>query len=256
MDDSEICRIVDDQGFCILPSVLDTAGLKTVREALDDACRQMADQGIDGFDSRMDPNPSNIRVNNLPEFSALFVDLLRYPGIFGLMRRLLGPDGYVSNFTANIAMPGSGSMRIHSDQALVVPSPWLERWALNMIWCLDDTHEANGATRYLPGSHRFHRREDLPADPIAHTRPFEAPAGSVIVMDGRLWHTSGKNVTETERRAMLFAYYTRGFVRGQVNWDVCLSETAKTRLDKDARALLGMGPYSNVAQAYDLVMLQ
>jgi ectoine hydroxylase-related dioxygenase (phytanoyl-CoA dioxygenase family) len=86
--------------------------------------------------------------------------------------------------------------------------------------------------------------------------PFEAMAGSVIVLDGRLWHTSGKNVTKTERRALLFAYYTRGFVRAQVNWDVCLSETAKARLDDDARTLLGMGPYSNVAQALDLVMLR
>src|SRR5262249_12045677 len=127
-------------------------------------------------------------------------------------------------FSANIALPGSGSMRLHSDQALAVPPPWREPWAVNVIWCLNDIHEANGATRYLPGSHRCERFEDLPSDPMAKTRAFEAPAGSFVVMEGRLWHTSGANVTRDERRALMFAYYVADFLRPQVNAEAALPE--------------------------------
>src|SRR6202008_699337 len=118
-----------------------------------------------------------------------------------MVREVLGPHILVSNFTANIAFPGSGSMRLHSDQALVIPPPWNEPWVLNVIWCLDDVHERNGATRYVPGSQRYRTFEDVPADALSKSRPFEAPAGSAIVLEGRVWHTSGANRTDVERRA-------------------------------------------------------
>jgi fumagillin biosynthesis dioxygenase len=49
-------------------------------------------------------------------------------------------------------------------------------------------------------------------------RPFEAPAGSVIIMHGRMWHTSGENVSADRERCMLFAFYSSGFLRLQANW--------------------------------------
>lgn len=253
---NDVHREIEDNGFCILPSVLSEEELKKVRSAFDAAVRETVAHGSGGFNPILDPNNKNIRVDHLPNFDPIFVWLLRHPKILPLVRSLIGPDAYVSNFTANVALPGSGSMRIHSDQALVVPPPWTEQWALNMIWCLDDVYEANGATRYLPGSHRFSTFSDVPANPEAKMRAFSASAGSVIVMDGRVWHTSGANVTPDKKRAMLFAYYSRGFLRPQVNWDVAISPESKERLDEDARALLGMGMYSNVALALDLITLK
>jgi ectoine hydroxylase-related dioxygenase (phytanoyl-CoA dioxygenase family) len=127
---------------------------------------------------------------------------------------------------------------------------------MNLIWCLDDVHEANGATRYLPGSHRFQTFEDVPAGAAAKTLPFIAPAGSVIAMEGRLWHTSGANVTQDERRTLLFALYSRGFVRGQVNWEVTLSPTTKAALGDDTRELMGMMGLTNAALAFPIIDLR
>lgn len=253
---AEIQQRMEQDGFCILSNVLDADRLDAALTALDNAIEKVAARGISTFNPLLDLNAKNIRVDNLPDLDPVFIELLREPSILPIMRSFLGPDAYVSNFTANIALPGSRPMRIHSDQALVLPPPWTERWAMNMIWCLDDLHERNGATRYIPGSHLYRTLADVPRNSEAHTRAFEAPAGSVIAMDGRLWHTSGANVTAHERRALLFAYYTRGFIRGQVNWDVSLSAETKARLDDDARELLGMGPLCNIALALDLVALQ
>src|ERR1700691_5592374 len=109
-------------------------------------------------------------------------------------------------------------MRLPTDQALVIPPPWNQPWAMNVIWCLYDLHERNGATRYLPSSHRCLRFEGVPAHANEQTVPFVAKVGSVIAMEGRLWHTSGANVTQNEERAIMFAYYTMNLIRPQINW--------------------------------------
>ena len=59
----------------------------------------------------------------------------------------------------------------------------------------------------------------MPADVKDQLRPFEAKVGSAVAMDGRLWHTSGANITAGEERALLFGYYSKAFLRPQVNWN-------------------------------------
>jgi 5-dehydro-6-demethoxyfumagillol dioxygenase len=245
-DQAEIVDQIAQQGFCVLPGMLEGERLADVRAAFERAIERMRERGLVVFDPRLDPNPCNIRVNNLPDVDPVFVELLREPLTLGVMRSILGEDAIVSNFSANVALPGSGSMEVHADQALVAPAPWADAWLANVIWCLDEVRRENGGTLYLPGSHRFTTLADVPDDPVRLMRPFEAPAGAAIVMDGRLWHTSGVNTTQNEQRALLFALYSRSFLRQQMNWEVLLSEEAKQRLDDDARALLGMGPLGNV----------
>ena len=118
-------------------------------------------------------------------------------------------------------------MVVHSDLAAVAPEPWLGAAdASNVIWCLIDVDADNGATLHIPGSHRYTTMADVPADPMAHMVPFEAAAGSIIVMEGRVWHTSGRNVTADEDRALLFGYYTKPFLRPQWNFTASLAPRA------------------------------
>lgn len=140
-------------------------------------------------------------------------------------------------------------MPLHSDQAIVVPEPWHHPWAINIIWCLTDVRFENGATLFLPGSHRALRRADLPPQPLTRMRPFEAAAGSVIVMEGRLWHTSGANITKAEDRALLFGYYSAAFLRPQVNWNAALSPEVQAGLDPQMRHWLGLEAQANVGLA-------
>jgi ectoine hydroxylase-related dioxygenase (phytanoyl-CoA dioxygenase family) len=145
-------------------------------------------------------------------------------------------------------------MKMHSDMALVIPPPWRECWAMNVIWCLDDIREENGATRYLPGSHRFTEMSDVPADAERRMKSFEAGAGSIIVVDGRLWHSSGANRTRNEDRALLFAYYTRPFIRQQVNWHEVLSPAVIASLDEGRRTLFGFGALANHSGAHHVLL--
>lgn len=242
----EMRRELDEHGFWVCRNALSQAQLERARAGLDWAVELTRKARGAGHDSRLDPNEANIRAYNLPAADPVFIELLKHETALQAARAIVGEHLLVSNFTANTALPGSGSMKLHSDQALVVPPPWHHSWAMNVIWCLDDVHEANGATRYLPGSHRYRTFEEVPADAMERTLPFQAPAGSFIAMEGRLWHTSGKNVTADERRRMLFAYYSSDFIRQQANWTVSLPPQVQAGMDAEDRALFGLGPAGNV----------
>lgn len=248
-------RQLEEDGYCVVTDVLGPQELAAAREALERAVAESRRRGIATHTDFMDPNASNVRVYNLCEFDPIFVELLRKPAALALVREVIGPHFIVSGFTANIALPGAGSMNLHSDLSVVLPPPWTQPWAMNVIWCLDDVHEANGATRYVPGSHRYRTLDDVPPDALAKSVPFEAKAGSIIAMDGRLWHTSGANISKDERRAMMFAFYSVDFLRPQTNHEASLSPEVKARLDDDARALLGLGAAANVRLGGEMVKL-
>ena len=243
-------------GFVVVPEVIDGDLLERAQTAIEQIIETMRAEGIETFSETLDPNDANLRLYHLAAWDPVFIKLLRHPLARALVEATIGPQWLVSNFTANVAMPGSGSMNVHSDQALVVPPPWLEPWAINIIWCFDDVHEANGATRYVPGSQHWTSFDDAPGDLLERSVPFSAPAGSIVAMEGRVWHTSGANMTENERRAMAFAYYTRDFIRPQVNWAMVMPPEQQAELDDDARRMLGLSEMGNISIGGGLTRLR
>ena len=137
-------------------------------------------------------------------------------------------------------------MVVHSDLAAVMPEPWTAPLSCNVIWCLTDVHPDNGATLHIPGSHRYRTLADVPADPMAHMVPFEAKAGSLVVMEGRIWHTSGRNVTDDEDRGLLFGYYTQPFLRPQWNFTAALRPDVQAGLSPMLRYRLGLDAMLNM----------
>ena len=243
---SEVQRQLAEHGFAIIPDVLSGEESAQVRARLWRAAEESERRGVRTRSVGIDPNEHNVRVFNLIELDEIFVRLIAHPLAIEIVTGLLGPGFLISNFTANIALPGSRSMVLHSDQSVVIPEPWHDPWAINIIWCLTDVRAANGATLYLPNSHHAARAKELPAEPLSRLKPFEAKAGSVIAMDGRLWHTSGANITRDEERALLFGYYTRDFIRPQMNWNAALSPETVETLSPEMHSWLGLGANANV----------
>ncbi|HET6874670.1 MAG TPA: phytanoyl-CoA dioxygenase family protein [Acidimicrobiales bacterium] len=109
----------------------------------------------------------------------------------------------------------------------------------NAAWCVDDFTAANGATCFVPGSHRQNRpptADDLRAAPAL---PMEAPAGTLVVFDSRIWHRTGNNTTADERRAGIFGWYTRPIYRTQENWFLSLDPAVRQFAGDDLLVLLG-----------------
>ncbi len=70
--------------------------------------------------------------------------------------------------------------------------------------------------------------------------PVEGPAGSIMVMDGRLWHQTGENRTGSVHRAALFGYYVQPWIRPQINWNAALPPEVAAGFDPAFREMLGL----------------
>jgi len=245
LDETIIDRFHDD-GWAVLPDVLTADQITTARAELAAAARASEAAGMPVRLEALDPGGCNIRVYDLVAHSPCFADLAAHPMVLPYVRATIGDDVILSNFTANTALPGSRSMNPHNDQSTVMPEPWPEVFAMNAIWCLHDTDEGNGATRYLPGSHRFTSFAEVPDHATAAMMPFEATAGSVILMHGRMWHTSGENRSTDRERSLLFAFYTRAFLRPQTNWWRSIPADRHSELSPELRGLLALD-FGNMA---------
>ncbi|KAI1613097.1 hypothetical protein EDD37DRAFT_333204 [Exophiala viscosa] len=243
-----------EEGWCVVPDILTSEETAQVLERLWKAKEASEKQGDPTRLDFLDPNASNVRVFYLMQLDEIFLDLIQHPMAIEMVKSVLGDDFLISNFTANIARPGSKSMGLHSDMALVVPDPWKEIWALNVIWCLTDMYFENGATLYIPGSNKWEYQSQIPKDARTLLKPFTAKAGSIVIMDGRVWHTSGENISKQDR-ALLFGYYTAPFLRQQVNWTAKLDEATRESLSDEMKNWLGLGVNGNLGRALDLKYL-
>lgn len=240
---------LEANGFCVVEDVLTANEVSGIREKLLLAATESNRRGVPTHIPSLDPNDANVRIFNLLDLDPIFLQLMERPKAIEFVKALIGDDFIVSNFTANIARPGAQSMHAHSDLGIVFPGPWLKPWSMNVLWCLDDVHHDNGATRYLPDSHKIAHAKDVPTNLLDNMQSFNAKAGSIIIMDGRLWHTSGENVTENEERAIVFGYYSAAFLRPQVNWNVLLAASTQQKLSPKTRRWLGLNGTANMLSA-------
>lgn len=204
-----------DHGICLVADGLDRRRLAAVRDRLYQAA---SDDVAAGVGYVYDANDTNQRVWALLNRGDEFVDLARDDTALGLIEHLLGTDYLLSNISANITGPGGGRMALHADQGYVLPPFPAEPLAANAMWLIDDFDAEVGATQMVPGSHRRDRGPTESDLAEVETVAIEAPAGTLCVMEGRVWHQTGENRTTDRRRAGIFAYYVRPFLRTQENW--------------------------------------
>ena len=225
-------------GLTIVPGVLTGDVLKRARDALYRAADSDRARGREqkfGLDYAHDE--TNQRVWNVLSRDPVFEDLAFHATAVGYVKAVLGWPALLGNISANITGPGGGEMVLHADQ-IFVPEPWAkEPQGMNVAWCLDDFTDANGATRFVPGSHTLNRAPRQ--DELPETAPMEAEAGSIVVFESRVWHRTGNNVTKDERRAGVFAWYTKPIYRTQENWFLSLRPEIRQFASEDALVLLG-----------------
>ncbi|GJD03541.1 phytanoyl-dioxygenase [Colletotrichum higginsianum] len=159
---------------------------------------------------------------------------------YAIVPWFLGDHAHISTLSANIARPGNVPMQLHTDQSSKTPPQRDLALGLNISFYLVNTTDINGATRVYPGSHKGNV---APSDiwTVEGSIPAEGPAGTAVVFDNRLWHTTGPNrASEGEvERPVILLHFVRSFVRAGENHYLSLRKDVEAKLPDRQKAFFG-----------------
>jgi hypothetical protein len=134
--------------------------------------------------------------------------------------------------------PGSKAQILHRDEGnwtTYMPKPAPEMQISSMTALVDFTRE-NGATKIVPGSHRWPELRRPDPSEVAYA---EMSAGSTVIYFGSTVHAAGDNVTDEQWRLGLHLSYTLGWLRTEENnYLACPPAIART-LPLKSQQLLG-----------------
>jgi len=182
------------------------------------------------------------RLANLVDKGDVFQRAIVFPDVVDRVRQVLGSAFKLSSLNARSADPHSSvGQPLHVDMGAIADDKGF--WACNTVWMLDDFTTENGATRMIPGSHRWGKRpQDVLADPSA-PHPEEilltGRAGSVAVMNAHMWHGGTANRTSGPRLAM-HAFYCRSDKPQQQYQKHLLRPDVQAGLPPEVRRILAL----------------
>jgi len=163
--------------------------------------------------------------------------------VLPVVEGVLDPGCLVSSLSSISIDPGETAQPIHADDTLIdLPRPH-RPLVCNSMWALTDFTAENGATRIVPGSHRF---DDKPVFGSEHASiAAEMPAGSILIWNGSLWHGGGANRSR-KRRVGIAMNYCAGFIRQQENQQLGIPPQRVKNFEPRLQELVGYGTYKQL----------
>ena len=229
-------QAIAEHGFTVIENAIESDLVAELRTALDELERR---RGLGYAQSRFE-GYRTVRIYNLLNHGEVFWRVPLHPGVLPVAERALDPELLLSSLSAITLGPGQEAQPLHEDtQQIPLPRP-RPAIALNALWALSDFTEENGATRIIPGSHRY----DSPP-PYGAELPTEAPempAGSVMLFDSALWHGAGENRSDARRYAFSCSYCA-GWMRQQENFQLGVPRETAARFPRRLQELCGYSVY-------------
>lgn len=200
---------IDDVGFAVVEAVVPPDDLPELRRAVQAA----VDADWDRYRGRH--GKEYFISLDLVAHGEPFLSLLENPVVDAMFGFLLGEAWTLYSFTSTMLYPGveQYTCEIHNDMARDSNGYLLGALA---TLALDDFTAENGATWFLPGSHRRAERPSE-ADFFADAVRVERPAGSAVFFDPRIWHAGGQNTTGVARHGCTL-YACRSFMRQRLDF--------------------------------------
>jgi len=238
----EVAARVERDGFVILTGVLDEARCRALVEEVDRVEREFAipfgKNDFEGFRTR--------RIFNLIARGPRFRDLVLEPAVLASVEAILGEGFLLSGTTSMHISPGETPQLLHPDDGMVsLPRPH-PATMVTTLWALSEFTKDNGATRFVPGSHKRPGLVPTPEEAAAEAICAEMPAGSVLVLHASLWHGGGPNATRDFERYGLSIQYVAGWCRQQQNLMLGTPKEIVASYPRRLQELLGYSLYKNV----------
>ena len=232
---------VRENGHTLLPHVFTREQCQTFVDILESA--------LDSFpeNTKNRVNPEVQSVNNYFRHHAMLLELVYIPVLDAILKVLLHED-YVliaantfnrklrPGIKQNIAYECSGNAghNWHIDSHYVGGKRLSSGFSFQVIIMLEDFGPDNGATQYVPGSHKDCSRPDRYGDYSYELITGEA--GTVAIMDSGMWHRSG-SISEKSRWGA-FNLYGPWFVKPYFRFYDMQGEHIGKNLSPQLRRLL------------------
>ena len=197
-------------GWTVIEGVIPKAHLKGLRQSV-----------VATASERGTPEAQAKGIGHVPGFFRYDQSLAPYvsaPAIMELVLACFGPHARVSFATATVNYPGNDRGGWHADWPFNqrspghVPAPYPDViMHLTTLWMLSSFTSENGGTLVVPGSHRCQNNPSGnngvdPLEPYPTEMSVTGSAGSLLVMDSRLWHTTAPNRSEEARVSVVIRY--------------------------------------------------
>lgn len=220
-------RLLDEQGYFLVPKLLSTEQVGRTRLALYD-----------------------LQANRKPE-----------EGELGVLRLMMDDDPFflylleLSRLLEIVDSTVGNTAILHTQNGFILPSlkstpdvfqnTWHQDFprvlngylaSINVFICLDDFNEKTGATQVMPNSHQ----RQMPG--VFNPVTIECKAGDAFVFDSTLWHRAGVNTSGKDRCAINHQF-TKAWIKQQLDYPRAL-DWLESGLSERTKQILGF--YSQV----------
>lgn len=186
---------LDEVGFIVIPGPVPSDRLPQLSEVYERAVvnARPDDVAVGSSTTRV-----NDFVNRDPEFDQIYT----YGPILEASCRTIRQPFKLSTMHARTVRPHTQEQALHVDFRSEG-----DGWPMiGFILMVDEFRTDNGATRFLPGSHR---RSDTRFETSGNAAVAYGPAGSMVIYNGSIWHGHSANSTAQPRRSIQGAFIRR-----------------------------------------------
>ena len=224
-------RGLDEHGFVVLPGPTPPGQMERLAAAYAAAVASAV-----GDDVKI--GSTTTRVNDFVHRGAEFDALYVFPPLLAACCHVIGRTFKLSSLHARTLRPHTPAQELHVD----VRRDSADWPLVGFILMIDAFRPDNGATRFVPGSHRWPGTpEDRADDSGADSGQVLAcgPAGSVLIFNGSTWHGHSANRSEQPRRSLQGAFIPRDG-RAATDFSARMRPETYARLGPLARHLLAL----------------
>jgi hypothetical protein len=187
-------RQLHQDGCTVLRGAIPTLWLDGLRDAFD--------AGVKPSDQWPVPRGWGWR-HSLLDLDENVRSVCRLPALLAVAGELMGERFFLAQVEGREPLAGGGHQALHRDMSAQRPGD-----TVIAIAFFDDYSSDNGATRWIPGSHRPDQSKSV-ADASDESMAVQltGQAGDIMVFDADLLHAASLNPTGARRRSILINYF-------------------------------------------------
>ena len=228
----DVASELEERGFVVIPGPVPPDRMERLAHAYDASVASAT-----GDDIRV--GSTSTRVSDFVNRGAEFDDLYVFPPLLEAAAAVIGRPFKLSSLHARTLHPHVPAGDLHVD----VRRDSADWPLLGFILMVDEFRPGNGATRFVPGSHRWLAS---PQDRTSDVRTEDdgavlacGSAGSLLVFNGSAWHDHSANTSSGPRRSIQGAFIPRDG-RAWVDFAARMQPETRARLGPLARSVLAL----------------